>query len=60
MNNDYNEQLNLQSKLAELEDTLGMVCEQLRQTQRHMIKIAEYQANLAKKISNWPYVAVET
>jgi hypothetical protein len=59
MNKDYSEQLKLQSKLVELEENLELVGHQLKETQMYLLKVAEYQANLAKKVSSWPYIAVE-
>jgi hypothetical protein len=59
MNKDYSEQLKLQSKLVELEENLELVGQQLKETQMYLLKVAEYQANLAKKVSSWPYIAVE-
>jgi hypothetical protein len=59
MNKDYSEQLKLQSKLVELEENLELVAHQLKETQMYLLKVAEYQANLAKKVSSWPYIAVE-
>jgi len=51
--------LKLQSKLVELEENLELVGHQLKETQMYLLKVAEYQANLAKKVSSWPYISVE-
>jgi hypothetical protein len=34
------------------------VSEQIRDTQRYLIKVAHNQAEIAKRISSWPYIPV--
>ena len=59
MNKDYSEQSKLLSKLIEIEENLETVGHQLKETQMYLLKVAEYQANLARKVSSWPYIPVE-
>jgi len=62
----YEEQLDLnQHRITELEKNISIlqeglmtVSEQIRDTQRYLIKVAHNQAEIAKRISSWPYVAV--
>lgn len=62
----YEERLDLtQNRIVELEknisilqESLMTVSEQLRDTQRYLIKVAHNQAEIAKRISSWPYIPV--
>lgn len=62
----YEEQLDLtKNRLTELEKSISIlqenvmtVSEQIRDTQRYLIKVAHNQAEIAKRISAWPFIAV--
>jgi len=62
----YEEQLDsTRSRLIEIEKNISLlqeglmtVSEQMRDTQRYLIKVAHNQAELAKRISHWPYIPV--
>lgn len=63
----YEEQLDLtNNKITELEkelvmqqETLYNAIEQIKETQRFLIKLAHNQSEIAKRISTWPFVAVK-
>jgi len=48
----------LEKNISILQEGLMTVSEQIRDTQRYLIKVAHNQAEIAKRISSWPYVAV--
>lgn len=62
----YEEQLDLtNSRITELEknitllqENLYTVAEQLKETQRFLIKLAHSQSEIAKRVSTWPFLAV--
>lgn len=63
----YNDQLDLtKSRLLQLEkelilqqNELTMAVDQIKETQRFLIKLAQSQAEIAKRVSSWPFVAVD-
>lgn len=62
----YEEQLDLtKSRITELEknitllqENLYTVADQLKETQRFLIKLAHSQSEIAKRVSSWPFIAV--
>lgn len=60
------EQLDVtRSRIAELEkiiahqqETLYNTIEQLKETQRFLIKLAHSQSEIAKRVATWPFIAV--
>jgi phage shock protein A len=62
----YEEQLDLtkhriteiEKNISLLQESMMTVSEQIRDTQRYLIKVAHNQAEIAKRISSWPYIAV--
>lgn len=64
----YEEQLDVtKSRITELEkevvvlqENLYTTIEQLKETQRFLIKLAHSQAEVAKRLSSWPFIAVKT
>ena len=56
----------VQSRLVELEKNILMLNENtqhladhMRETQKFLVKLAHNQAEISKRISQWPYIAVE-
>ncbi len=37
-----------------------MLSEQIKETQRYLIKLAHNQSEIAKRVSTWPFIAVDT
>lgn len=62
----YDEQLDLtKSRLTELEKNLTVmqenvmtITEQIKETQLFLIKLAKNQAEMSKRVSQWPYIMV--
>lgn len=62
----FDEQLDLnKSRIIELEKNLSIiqenvttVAEQIKETQMFLIKLAKNQAEMSKRITQWPYIAV--
>ena len=56
----------VQSRMVEIEKNITMLnenCQHLadhmRETQRFLVKLAHNQAEITKRLSQWPYIAVE-
>ena len=48
----------LESNVAELTENVTSLIDQLKETQRYLIKLAYHQNEIAKRMSNWPFIAV--
>jgi len=61
------EQLDLsESRITEIEkticvmqDSMTELSEHIRETQRYLIKLAHHQSEITKRISAWPFIAVD-
>jgi len=51
--------IELEKDLAIMQDNLQTLFEQVKETQKYIIKLAHNQAHMTKRISSWPYIAVE-
>jgi hypothetical protein len=64
--NIYDEQLDLnKTRITELEKNLAVmhenvltVADQVKETQMFLIKLAKNQAEISKRISQWPYITI--
>ena len=62
------EQLDLsESRITEIEksicmmqDSMTELSEHIRETQRYLIKLAHHQSEITKRISAWPFIAVDS
>ena len=62
------EQLDLsESRITEIEksicimqDSMTELSEHIRETQRYLIKLAHHQSEITKRISAWPFIAVNS
>jgi len=62
------EQLDLsESRITEIEksicimqDNLTELSDHIRETQRYLIKLAHHQSEITKRISTWPFIAVDS
>lgn len=50
----------LEKELVVQQETLYTMVDQLKETQRFLIKLAHNQAEVAKRISSWPFISVKT
>jgi predicted nucleic acid-binding Zn-ribbon protein len=49
---------NLEKEIALLHDTIYNLTLSLKETQRYLIKMAQSQSDLTKRVSQWPFIAV--
>lgn len=62
------EQLDIsESRITEIEKTICVMqesmtelSEHIRETQRYLIKLAHHQSEITKRISAWPFIAVDS
>jgi predicted nucleic acid-binding Zn-ribbon protein len=62
----YEEQLDItKSRIIELEKNISILqenvmtaIEQIKETQRFLVKLAHNQAEISKRVSAWPYIVV--
>jgi len=50
----------LEQELESTREILQHTIESLKETQRYLMKLAYNQAEVTKKISTWPYIAVRS
>ena len=50
--------LELEKNLSILQENVTTVAEQIKETQMFLIKLAKNQAEMSKRITQWPYIAV--
>jgi len=49
---------NLEISIAELQDSILSLANELKETQRFLIKLAQNQGEVTKRVTMWPYIAV--
>lgn len=49
----------LEKTVAILQDNVYTVADQLKETQRFLVKLAHGQSDIAKRVSTWPFIAVD-
>lgn len=52
--------VDLEKNICIIQDNITMLSEQIRETQRYLIKLAHNQAELTKRISSWPFLTIDT
>lgn len=50
----------LEKELVIQQNELNMAVDQIKETQRFLIKLAQSQAEMARRVASWPFVAVKT
>ena len=53
-----NRSIELEKNLAVMNENLLTVADQIKETQVFLIKMARNQAEMSKRLSMWPYIAV--
>jgi len=43
-----------------MQDSMTELSEHIRETQRYLIKLAHHQSEITKRISAWPFIAVDS
>lgn len=51
--------IELEKDLIVIQENLTTLFEQIKETQKYIIRLAHNQAHMTKRISSWPYIAVE-
>ena len=51
--------IEMEKSICIMQDNITTLSEQLRETQRYLIKLAHNQAEITKRLSMWPYIAIE-
>lgn len=49
---------NIEINISELQDSILSLASELKQTQQFLIKLAHNQAEITKRVTMWPYIAV--
>lgn len=68
MDNYFDEQLDLtnsrikqiEKDLAVMHENILIVAEQIKETQKFLVKLARNQSEITKRVSHWPFIAVPT
>jgi len=50
---------NLEKEVADIQNIVYNLNESLKETQRYLIKLAQNQKEVTKRVSQWPYILVE-
>lgn len=48
----------LEENVADLQDAITHYADQLKETQRFLIKLAHNQSEITKRVTHWPYIVV--
>ena len=51
--------LEMEKNIVILQENQMTMADQLKETQKYLIKIAKNQSEISKRIVQWPYIAVE-
>ncbi len=51
--------LEIEKNIVILQENQMTMADQLKETQKYLIKIAKNQSEISKRIVQWPYIAVE-
>ena len=51
--------IELEKTICILQDNISQLSEHIRETQRYLIKLAHAQAEVTKRVSSWPFIAVD-
>lgn len=51
--------LEIEKNIVILQENQMTMADQLKETQKYLIKIARNQSEISKRIVQWPYIAVE-
>ena len=48
----------LEENICIMQESITNLSEHVKQTQQYLMKLAHHQADIAKKLSSWPFIAV--
>ena len=50
----------IEKTICIMQDSMTELSEHIRETQRYLIKLAHHQSEITKRISAWPFIAVDS
>lgn len=50
---------NLEISIAMMQENITILSESLKETQKYLVKLANNQMELSKRLSAWPYVKIQ-
>ena len=50
----------IEKSICIMQDNMTELSEHIRETQRYLIKLAHHQSEITKRISAWPFIAVNS
>jgi uncharacterized coiled-coil protein SlyX len=50
----------IEKSICVMQDSMTELSEHIRETQRYLIKLAHHQSEITKRISAWPFIAVNS
>jgi uncharacterized coiled-coil protein SlyX len=50
----------IEKSICMMQDSMTELSEHIRETQRYLIKLAHHQSEITKRISAWPFIAVDS
>jgi uncharacterized coiled-coil protein SlyX len=52
--------MEIEKSICIMQDSMTELSEHIRETQRYLIKLAHHQSEITKRISAWPFIAVDS
>ena len=49
----------IEKTIAEMQHNMYILHDQLKETQKYIIRLAKNQAEISKRLSSWPFIAIE-
>ena len=50
----------IEKSICVMQDSMTELSEHIRETQRYLFKLAHHQSEITKRISAWPFIAVDS
>ena len=50
----------IEKSICIMQDSMTELSEHIRETQRYLIKLAHHQSEITKRISAWPFIAIDS
>ena len=50
----------IEKSICVMQDSMTELSEHIRETQRYLIKLAHHQSEITRRISAWPFIAVDS
>ena len=50
----------IEKSICIMQDSMTELSEHIRESQRYLIKLAHHQSEITKRISAWPFIAVDS